>query len=565
MSRRGSVAEVIGPDGDRRLSIATGDDVAKNVNRRVSEINADILSEAAFATDQEVKMTLREGIRLYPHAIGWSILLSTAIIMEGFDIVLISNFFGFPQFNKKYGYQLPDGTYNISATWQTALSNGAYVGEIIGLFINGIVSERYGYRKTMIGSLTILCGFIFIVFFAPSIEILLVGGILLGIPWGVFQTLTTAYASEVCPVALRAYLTTYVNLCWVIGQLIASSVLRGFLSRQDEWSYRIPFAMQWIWPVPIIIGCIFAPESPWWLIRHNRVKDAEESLRRLTSSKHAGTGIDIQKTISMMIHTNELEKEITSGSSYWDCFKGTDLRRTEIACMVWGIQTLCGSGLMGYSTYFLQQAGVPVEKSFDFTMGQYALGICGTMSSWLLMTRIGRRSLYIWGLVGLFLTLLVIGCLAIPKTNMGIATGSALLVFTFIYDITVGPVCYALVSEMSTTRLRAKSIVLARNFYNVMGIINNVITPRLVNTDSLNWKGKAGFFWAVSCFFCIVYCYFRLPEPNGRTYAQMDTLFENKVSARKFHKTIVDPFHGSVPSGDSVEAEKTSVQHVEKL
>ncbi|KAF3925204.1 hypothetical protein ABW20_dc0103463 [Dactylellina cionopaga] len=546
---------------DRR-SVGGGENATSKADRRVSQVDSNIINEAAFATDQEVKMTLREGIKLYPHAILWSMLLSTAIIMEGFDIVLIANFFGFPQFNQKYGYRQADGTYNIPAKWQTALSNGAYVGEIIGLFINGIVSERYGYRKTMIASLTLLTGLIFIPFFAPSIEVLLVGGILLGIPWGVFQTLTTAYASEVCPTALRAYLTTFVNLCWVIGQLLATSVLRGFLSREDQWSYRIPFAMQWIWPVPIIIGCIFAPESPWWLVRQNRIKDAEASVRRLTKE---GSGLDVQKTVSMMIRTNELEKEITSGTSYFDCFKGTDLRRTEIACMVWGIQTMCGSGLMGYSTYFLQQAGVAVDKSFDFTMGQYALGICGTISSWVLMTKVGRRKLYIWGLVGLFFTLVVIGCLGIPKTNMGIATGSALLVFTLIYDITVGPVCYALVSEMSTTRLRSKSIVLARNFYNIMGILNNIITPRLVNTDSLNWKGKAAFFWAVSCLLCIVYCYFRLPEPSGRAYIELDLLFEHKVSARKFHKTSVDATNGTIGGESSETVEKESIEHVEKI
>lgn len=53
---------------------------------------------------------------------------------------------------------------------------------------------------------------------------------------GVFQTLTTAYASEVAPVPLRPYLTTYVNLCWVIGQLIASGVLRGVLSLEGQWA-----------------------------------------------------------------------------------------------------------------------------------------------------------------------------------------------------------------------------------------------------------------------------------------------------------------------------------------
>jgi SP family general alpha glucoside:H+ symporter-like MFS transporter len=176
--------------------------------------------------------------QLNPKAVGWSILLSTAVIMEGYDVVLLSSFYALPQFNKKYGVLTPDGTYTVPAPWKSGLSNGALCGEILGLFINGIVSEKFGYRKTMITSLAMMIAFIFIPFFSHNIQTLLVGEILCGIPWGVFQTLTTAYASEVCPVALRAYLCTYVNLCWVIGQFIASGVLRGILSRPDQWAYR---------------------------------------------------------------------------------------------------------------------------------------------------------------------------------------------------------------------------------------------------------------------------------------------------------------------------------------
>lgn len=66
----------------------------------------------------------------------------------------------------------------------------------------------------------------------------LAGQILCGIPWGVYQTVTTVYASEVLPVHLRGYLTSYVNLCWVIGQFIASGVLVGVQSRTDDWGWR---------------------------------------------------------------------------------------------------------------------------------------------------------------------------------------------------------------------------------------------------------------------------------------------------------------------------------------
>lgn len=63
--------------------------------------------------------------------------------------------------------------------------------------------------------------------------------------------------------ALRGYLTTYVNLCWGLGQLIGIGVIRAMFQRDDQWSYRIPYALQWMWPPFLIIGIALAPESPW--------------------------------------------------------------------------------------------------------------------------------------------------------------------------------------------------------------------------------------------------------------------------------------------------------------
>ncbi|KIW50919.1 hypothetical protein PV05_09696 [Exophiala xenobiotica] len=96
----------------------------------------------------------------------------------------------------------------------------------------------------MIGALLMVPCLIFIQFFAPSLGVLETGQILLGIALGIFQTITCVYAIEVMPTCLRAYLTSYVNLCWVFGQLIATGVLRGVLDMQAPWTYRVPFAVQ---------------------------------------------------------------------------------------------------------------------------------------------------------------------------------------------------------------------------------------------------------------------------------------------------------------------------------
>ena len=78
-------------------------------------------------------MTLLEGVRLYPKALGWAALISLCCAMAGYDIALIGNYYAFPPFNRKYGELQPDGTYQVAAKWQSGISNAAQCGEIIGL------------------------------------------------------------------------------------------------------------------------------------------------------------------------------------------------------------------------------------------------------------------------------------------------------------------------------------------------------------------------------------------------------------------------------------------------
>lgn len=263
----------------------------------------------------------------------------------------------------------------------------------------------------------------------------------------------------------------------------------------------------------------------------------------------------------MIIYTDEHNKAISAGTSYIDCFKGIDLRRTEIVCMCWVIQVLSGSPLMGYSSYFYQQAGLDVSNAFTMTIAQFCLGGVGTMCSWFLMGRAGRRKIYLSGQVAMMVALFAIGFTSLAgRSNVGAqwTIGSLLLVYTFIYDCTVGPVCYTLVAELPSSRLRTKSVVLARNIYNLVSIVATIITPPMLNPTAWGWGAKSGFFWAGTCFVCFLWTFFRLPEPKGRTFAELDVLFETKVSARRFASATVDELNPQA-------LEKKAVMvHVEK-
>ncbi|ORX36696.1 alpha-glucoside:hydrogen symporter [Kockovaella imperatae] len=512
---------------------------------------AQLIQDAIAAERQEREQGWRQAFKDYPQSIFWSFAISLCIIMEGYDTALLGSITGLPIFRQKYGKysgNAADG-YQLEPAWQTAIGQASTVGNIIGIFVASWFQDRYGYRHTIQISLVLMAAFVFIVFFAPNVQVLFVGELLCGLPWGAFSSSAVSYASEVTPVALRGYLTTYVNLCWVIGQFISAGVLLGVQNRPDKWSYKIPFAVQWasqnkhhnVWPIPLFILATLAPESPWLLVRAGKLEQAKKSVMRL-SKRNGDT--DPDKVIAMMVRTNQLELENQPGVSYFDCFRGSDLRRTEIACIGWAIQVLSGSSHAYTGTYFFEQAGLSTANAFKFNLGQYAIGFCGTVGSWFTMTYVGRRTVYLYGLSVLAVLLILIGGLAVPSAHgdSGAKWGQAALVlmWVFTYDFTVGPVAYCIVGEVSSTRLRVKTVGLARITYNIVGIVAGILNTYMMNPLAWGWKGYAGFFWFVSCVLCWIWSYFRLPECKGRTYRELDILFERHVSARRFRRTEVD-------------------------
>ncbi len=117
------------------------------------------------------------------------------------------------------------------------------------------------------------------------------------------------------------------------------------------------------------------------------------------------------------------------------------------------------------------------------------------------------------------------------------------------------PVAYAVVGEVSSTRLRGKTVGLARNLYNVAAVVGGILNTYQLNPTAWNWKGRAAFFWVSillpiqttvlnahqfgSSLLTLIWAYFRLPETKGRSFRELDILFERGVSARKFKETPI--------------------------
>ena len=161
------------------------------------------------------------------------------------------------------------------------------------------------------------------------------------------------------------------------------------------------------------------------------------------------------------------------------------------------------------------------------------------------MPHFGRRTIFLYGQAVQTIVLFAVGGLGIAqrasdsKSDLAWGIGVLLLLSSFIANLAISPVLYALVSELPSSLLRNKSVVIARFSYAIVNIIANVITPYQLNPSAWNWGAASGLFWGGFCLLGTVFTYFCVPEPKGRTVGELDLLFERKVSARHFSSTEV--------------------------
>lgn len=208
-----------------------------------------------------------------------------------------------------------------------------------------------------------------------------------------------------------------------------------------------------------------------------KIKEAEAALRSLASPQ-----VDVKPSLATIIETDRLEQELDSGSTYRDCFSSTNLRRTEIAIGVYSIQVISGTYLVGYAIYFFELAGLPPTEAFGMGIAFLAVGIVGTIFSWFLLTWYGRRAIYNAGLASLAAILMIIGILdCVPSYSdaKGLiwTQSSLMLVWNFCYDLSVGPICFVILCEVSATKVRSKTIAIATAVQAMLAIVMTIVIP----------------------------------------------------------------------------------------
>ena len=249
--------------------------------------------------------------------------------------------------------------------------------------------------------------------------------------------------------------------------------------------------------------------------------------------------MDAKGALAHIQLTTDLEMEERNSATFADCFRGTDRRRTVISIMVYAIQPLVGNFLViGYAVYFFELAGLPTASAFNLGVGLLAVGFVGTVLSWPLIANLGRRTIYNWGLVILTVLVLLIGILdVIPySSNVSWAQSSMMVIYNFFYDLTIGPLCFVIISETSSAKLRSKTIAISTGINALINVACAVGIPYALNPDQGNLRGKLAFVFFAVTIPCLVWCFLALPEGKGRTFDELDLMFQRNVPTKRFNK-----------------------------
>ncbi|THY92057.1 general substrate transporter [Aureobasidium pullulans] len=498
----------------------------------------EVLGNAYEAETREHEMGMWEAVKSYPWACLWAFIMCFTIVMESFDMFLNGNFVALGAFQQNYGVMVAAGEFSIPTKWQSALFQAGQCGAFVGVFLAGPITNRIGYRWTTILGLILMILTIFVSFFANSLALLVVGQALEGIPWGFFIANSPAYASEIVPLALRGACTATLQMSWSIGSIIVAAATYSYNKRNDEWAWRVPIALQWIFPVPLLVLVWLSPESPWWLIRRGRKEEALRSIKRLGSKREGNN----EETLAMMERTVEIEAQAGGAPKLTDLFKGNDLRRTLITCFIYMSQNFAGNLIANQATFFFEQAGISPDFAFKLNLINSCLQFVANIISLPLTGWFGRRTIYLYGTAFNATMLFILGICATVKQTNGTNYAQACLgiIISFVYAGTLGPISYSIIAETSSVRLRALSTGVGRAAYYVAEIPMIYLASKLLNPTGWNLAGKCGYVWGSTAVICWLSAYFFLPELKGRSYRELDILFNRKTPARQFKKTIID-------------------------
>ncbi|WVW80729.1 hypothetical protein I302_102715 [Kwoniella bestiolae CBS 10118] len=505
------------------------------------------LIESKFAHLNK-KQTLRVFWKtvLYAFAVGLGALFDGfAIVIPG-SIVANQGFINtFSTLNNAKGVPILDP--KVVGAWGGIQSGG----QIFAMWSGPFISDKLGRKANMYTVVVLVLAAIAIELSTKSWKIYAIARLFSGIAVGYVQSGIPVFISEIAPPAIRGSLLSMYSMMYNLGGLSASIALKIVVGLGPD-KFRHAFYSQFVFVGLFVCVLPFLPESPWYYARKHEHDKAKKSLVRLNGGI-PGWDVDYEYEVlrTNVAHSESL-KLLQKQSAFKELFIGTNGRRTLVALLPMLYSYMTGLSLIfGYTSYFFKLAGVK-----DPFLGSLIVKLvlnAATLISFYTVETVGRR----WSLLGgggaMGLVMLIMGILA----STGSATSGEAVVALFCihiasYALSVGPIAYTFIAEVPTARLRARTAGLVTGAAASFGLIFNYCTPIMLASPGANWGLNIGYFWAGTTALSLVALFFFIPETKGRTYAELDELFERKIPARKFKTTTTKTDEQRVGNEDSV-------------
>ncbi|PMD58830.1 general substrate transporter [Hyaloscypha bicolor E] len=505
-------------------------------------------------------------------------------IFFGYDTGWMSGVLAMPYFITQYtGLPKPAASdtaavnaFHLTAQDQSLTTSILSAGTFFGAIAAGDIADFIGRRVTIIvgcGVFTVGC---ILETASTSLGVMVPGRFISAI--GMLTSVVILYMSEIAPRKVRGALVSGYQFCITIGILIANGAVYGTKQRNDSGSYRIPIAIQFAWALVLAIGLVFLPESPRYFVKKGRVEEAAKALASVR-----GQPIDseyIQDELAEIVANFEYEQSVIPQTSYiggWtNCFSGSlsdgssNLRRSILGIMMQMMQQLTGINFIFYfGNVFFTSLGTIHNPFLISILTALVNTVCTPVAFWA-VDKIGRRSLLIWGAVGMIASQLIVGVIGVTAgrlekhNNSAVSAMIAFICFNIaFFSVTWGPVAWVVVGEVFPIPIRSRGVGLATSSNWFWNCIIGVITPYLVGTEKhdANLGAKVFFMWGGLCCISLTFAYFLVPETKGLSLEQVDRMLEEtspRTSSKWVpHSTFAADMGLVNKGGNSTSAEET--------
>ncbi|KAJ9610010.1 hypothetical protein H2200_006340 [Cladophialophora chaetospira] len=481
---------------------------------------------------------LWKSIRKWPRVLGYSLGMTSAILLYGFDTSIVGNVSAIPEFQRDYGRKL-DGKYFIPSMWMGLWNAISPIGIMMGSIFGGWFQDRVGRRYSLALSSLLSAAGVAVVYCSHFLDDIasrrgafLAAKLMMGLAIGGSLCTTQTYLSEILPPKLRGSVMAFFPVFTLLGQLIGAVVVFTSLDYPGKRPYTTPMIAQWPFSVVPFIMAMLAPESPTYLLRKKKFDQAFKAQKRLDTAR-----TNTQRNIDNIRFALQKEEEQAKhgGASYLECFRGTNLRRTLIVIFANSLPQLFGLSLLADASYFIQMVGMSAHNALLFLQLGVGLGLLANIVSMWVVTKVGRRPL---GILSLSVSTLLFVGMGIAGCFDGIVTiwytAVTMMVIIVVVGVGIWPVAYAVGAETSSLRLRAKTQGIGWFCGAFAQGAFGISLPYAYNIDEGDLKAKAGFIIAGFSTIALAITWLFVPEMKERTAAEIDVMFERRLPARQF-------------------------------